>query len=55
MDEDDERLILAALEVLNRQGQRAADFLWQALGQPENEDAEAWIAGLWEPPRMIAH
>lgn len=55
MRDVDKRVILAAVEVLNREGQEAALVLAHALDRPENEEAEAWIAGLWEPVREVCH
>lgn len=49
MREQDKRLLAGAIDVLNRHGQEAASYLLELLTRPENDEAEAWIAGLWEP------
>lgn len=38
-----------AIQALNRHGIEAAIYFAAELDRPENEDAEAWLAGIWEP------
>lgn len=49
MTEQDKRAIRMAIRALNEHGQQAADYFLAELEREGNEDAEAWLAGLWEP------
>lgn len=49
MTEDDKDALLDAVEVLNTYGGAAVLFLEAALARPENSEAQAWMATLWEP------
>jgi hypothetical protein len=49
MTEKDRETLLDAVEVFNLHGGKAAAFFADALAQPENDEAQAWVASLWEP------
>jgi hypothetical protein len=55
MTEKDREALLDAIEVLNTYGGKAAAFFAAALAQPENTEAEAWVASLWEPEYVGSH
>lgn len=55
MTEKERRAIREAVDALNNWGQEAACFLYGELTRPENADAEAWIAGFWEPAMQTKH
>jgi hypothetical protein len=49
MTEQDKRALRLAVSALNEYGREAANYLSDLLGQPGNEEADAWLASLWEP------
>lgn len=58
MTDQDKRAIRMAIQALNRHGQKAAQYFADELEREGNEDAEAWLAGIWEPivlPTIYVH
>lgn len=44
-----------AIQALNDHGEEAAAFFANELFHPANEEAEAWLASLWEPQPATWH